>query len=63
VTSSRAAPLASASPQEYLERELERLVARPSMHAWLEPLRERERSADRRMSGTRILKHRDADRW
>jgi hypothetical protein len=48
--------------QEYLKGELERLAARPSMHAWLERVRERKRSADRRVSGTQILKHRDADR-
>lgn len=50
------------SMQEYLREELERLAARPSMHAWLEGVRERKRSADRRVSGKQILKHRDADR-
>jgi hypothetical protein len=50
------------SMQEYLKGELERLAARPSMHVWLERVRERKRSADRRVSRARILKHRDADR-
>jgi plasmid stability protein len=50
------------SMQEYLKEELERLVARPSIHAWLEGVRARKRSADRRLSTKQILKHRDADR-
>lgn len=50
------------SMQEYLKQELERLAARPSIHSWLERVRERKRSADRRVSGKQILKHRDADR-
>jgi antitoxin FitA len=50
------------SMQEYLKGELERLAARPSMHAWLERVRERKHAADRRVPGTQILKHRDADR-
>lgn len=50
------------SMQEYLKEELERLVARPSMHIWLERVRERKRAADGHVTATQILKHRDADR-
>ena len=50
------------SMQEYLKEELERLAARPSIHAWLEQVRDRKHSAGRRLSGKQILKQRDADR-
>jgi hypothetical protein len=50
------------SMQEYLKGELERLAARPSVHSWLERVRERKRASGTRVSGRRILKHRDADR-
>jgi antitoxin FitA len=50
------------SMQEYLKGELERLAARPSLHAWLERVRERKRSADARVSAKQILRNRDADR-
>jgi len=50
------------SMQEYVKGELERLAGRPSVHDWLERVRDRERAADRRVSGAKILKHRDADR-
>jgi len=50
------------SMQEYLRGELERLAVRPSLHAWLEQVRERKRAAGRRVSGRRILAHRNADR-
>jgi plasmid stability protein len=50
------------SMQEYLREELERLAARPSMHAWLEQVRERKRAAPRRIGRGKILAHRDADR-
>lgn len=50
------------SMQEYLRGELERLAERPSLHAWLEHVRERKRAAGRRVSGRSILGHRDADR-
>ena len=50
------------SMQEYLKEELERLAARPSIHTWLERVRDRKNSANRRVSGKQILKHRDADR-
>jgi plasmid stability protein len=50
------------SMQEYLREELERLATRPSVHAWLEQVRERKRAAARRVSAQRILAHRDTDR-
>lgn len=50
------------SMQEYLKEELERLAARPSLHTWLERVRERKRLAGRRVAGKQILEHRDADR-
>lgn len=50
------------SMQEYLRGELERLAVRPSLHTWLEHVRERKRAAGRRVSARRILAHRDADR-
>jgi len=50
------------SMQEYLRGELERLAVRPSLHAWLEHVRERKHAAARRVPARRILRHRDADR-
>jgi plasmid stability protein len=50
------------SMQEYLKEELEHLAARPSLHTWIERVRERKRSADRRVSAKQILRHRNADR-
>ena len=50
------------SMQEYLRGELERLAERPSIHAWLDQVRERKHLSARRVSGRRILAHRDADR-
>ena len=50
------------SMQEYLRAELQRLADRPSLHAWLESVRERKRAADRRVPARSILRHRDADR-
>jgi plasmid stability protein len=50
------------SMQEYLRGELERLAARPSLDAWLQRVRDRKRSAGRRVSVNEILTHRDADR-
>jgi len=50
------------SMQEYLRGELERLAARPSIHVWLERVRERKHVAGRRMPARTILKQRDADR-
>jgi len=50
------------SMQEYLREQLERLAARPSVHGWLEQVRERKRAAPRRVAGKTILTQRDADR-
>ena len=50
------------SMQEYLRGELERLAARPSLDTWLHRVRDRKRSAERRVSPKDILSHRDADR-
>ncbi|MGH8636747.1 MAG: FitA-like ribbon-helix-helix domain-containing protein [Burkholderiales bacterium] len=56
------AALQGKSMQEYLRAELERLAARPSIDAWLEQVRKRKRASQTRLSTTRILKARDADR-
>jgi len=50
------------SMQEYLREELERLAARPSVHAWVEQVRERKRANAQRVAARKILAHRDADR-
>jgi hypothetical protein len=42
--------------------ELERLAARPTVHAWLEQVRKRKRSSQIRVSAQDIVKARDADR-
>ena len=47
---------------EYLRAELERLAARPTVHAWLEQVRKRKRSSQIRVSALDIVKARDADR-
>ena len=63
MTRSQAAPRSERkSMQEYLKEELERLVDRPSIHTWLERVRERKRMADGRVTGKEILRQRDADR-
>ena len=58
---SRAA-LAGKSMQEYLRGELERLAGRPSIHRWLEQVRDRKRAARTRVPPEAILEQRDADR-
>ena len=58
---SRAA-LARKSMQEYLKEELERLASRPSLSRWIEQVRKRKEIAGRRLSPSKILQHRDADR-
>jgi hypothetical protein len=58
---SRAA-LERKSMQEYLKGELERLAARPSVHAWIERVRDRKRLAGARVPSKEILRHRDANR-
>lgn len=50
------------SMQEYLREALERLAARPSVHAWIEQVRERKRASNRHVTARRILTHRDANR-
>ena len=50
------------SMQEFLLGELERIVSRPSIDAWLEGVRARKRSSEARISRAAILSHRDADR-
>ena len=56
------AALKGQSMQEYLRAELERLAARPTIHAWLEQVRKRKRSSQIRVSAQEIVKVRDADR-
>jgi hypothetical protein len=56
------AALQGQSMQEFLHAELRRMVARPSIGAWLQQVRKRKRAAQSRVSGELILKKRDADR-
>ncbi|MCZ7600674.1 MAG: hypothetical protein M5U09_27145 [Gammaproteobacteria bacterium] len=56
------AALEHKSMQEYLLGELQRLAERPSVDRWLEQVRERKQISGRRVSASRILRHRDADR-
>lgn len=48
--------------QEFLHGELRRMVARPSIDAWLQQVRRRKKAAQSRVSAEEILKNRDADR-
>jgi hypothetical protein len=48
--------------REFLHAELRRMVARPSIDAWLQQVRRRKRAAQSRVSVEAILKNRDADR-
>jgi len=56
------AALEHKSMQEYLLGELQRLAERPSVDRWIEQVRERKQNSGRRVSASRILRHRDADR-
>ena len=56
------AALQGKSMQEYLRAELERIASRPSVDKWLEAVRKRKSVTNTRLSATRILRHRDADR-
>ena len=56
------AALQGQSMQEYLRAQLERLAARPTVHAWLDQVRKRKRSSQIRVSAQDIVKARDADR-
>ncbi len=58
---SRAA-LQGRSMQEFLRAELERLVARPSVDAWLQQVRKRKRAGQTHLSSEQILANRDAGR-
>ena len=46
------AALQGQSMQEYLRAELERLAARPTIHAWLEQVRKRKRYSQIRVTAT-----------
>ena len=50
------------SMQEYLRRELERIVARPSVSRWLEDVRARKEAAGTQVPRCSILSARDEDR-
>ena len=50
------------SMQEILRAELERLAARPSIDAWLQQVRKRNRAAQTRIFSEQILDSRNADR-
>jgi antitoxin FitA len=50
------------SMQEFLRAELERMAARPSVEAWLRQVARSKRAAQTRVSSSKILKNRDADR-
>lgn len=50
------------SMQEFLREELVRIATRPSIHAWIEGVRERKRSSGAKVSRRGILEHRDDDR-
>jgi plasmid stability protein len=56
------AALQGKSMQEFLRAELERLVARPSVDAWLRQVRKRKRATQTRISSRQILQNRDTDR-
>ncbi len=58
------AALQGKSMQVFLRAELERLAARPSADAWLQPqqVRKRKRATQTRVSSEQILKNRKADR-
>lgn len=55
------ATLQGKSLQAYLRVELERLVARPSMHDWLQRVRKRKRMSQARISSKEILKIREIE--
>src|ERR1700733_4155389 len=56
------AALQGKSMQEFLHAELRRMVARPSVDAWLQQARRRKIAAKSRVAAEEILKNRDADR-
>lgn len=50
------------SMQEFLRGELERIASRPSLGAWLQSVRDRKEAAETRVTPSRIVRARDADR-
>lgn len=56
------AALQRQSLQEYLRRELERIVSRPHLGAWLQGVRERKEALGSRVEPSRLLRARDAGR-
>ena len=56
------AALQRQSMQEFLLGELERIVSRPSIAAWLGEVRARKRATGTRIPATAILEARDSDR-
>lgn len=58
---SRAA-LQRKSMQEYLRAELVRMASNPTLESWLKSVSERKSTTGTRVSTTKILRARDADR-
>ena len=56
------AALQRQSMQEFLRGELERIASRPSLGAWLQSVRDRKEAVETRVTPSRILRARDADR-
>jgi antitoxin FitA len=56
------AALQGKSMQEFLHAEMRRMVARPSIEAWLQQARRRKRAAQSQVSVEEILNNRDGDR-
>jgi hypothetical protein len=56
------AALQGKSMQEFLHAELRRMVARPSIDAWLQQVRKRKRATHSQVSIEEILNDRNADR-
>ena len=56
------AALQRQSMQEFLRGELERIASRPSVGAWLQGVRNRKAGTPTRVTPSRILRARDADR-
>ncbi len=50
------------SMQEFLRRELTRLASNPPVSAWLDAVSERKATYKTKVSASKILKARDADR-
>lgn len=50
------------SLQEYLRAQLVELASRPDLETWLTRIQDRKHRTGTRLSGAKILAHRDADR-